>query len=65
MCTSARILGIALAAALAGCGQKGPLVLPPQPATPVSRPAPAAPPATPAPLDRPAPTPDGDGRATK
>lgn len=57
---AAPLAGLAAAAALGGCGQKGPLYLPdhkPQavtPATPAAAPAPAASPA-PAPESPPAP----------
>jgi predicted small lipoprotein YifL len=45
-----RVLGVALATALAGCGQKGPLYLPEKPGNIVTRPAqtpPAPPPSAP------------------
>jgi predicted small lipoprotein YifL len=47
MCFGARILVVAAGAAAAGCGQKGPLVLPPPAPAPQSRPAerPEGPPA--------------------
>ena len=47
MNTTWPVLGVALAAALAGCGQKGPLYLPEKPGQIVTRPTqtPAAPPA--------------------
>ena len=56
-----RILGTAIALALAGCGQKGPLYLPPPVAAPQSKPAESPPDGSP---ERPAGRTPGDVPAT-